>query len=196
MRRTIIPSSEKGGPAVKKSYMILWILVAVFAAGGITNADDDDQILRFKANLSGDQEVTKTRGTITVSFNKALSELEFVLEVRAGVDVLQAHLHCGRPGQNGPVVVFLFPVGGTAALLPPGVDVDGRLARGTLTNDNVRPSAANCNQPPPVGIERPVNNIASLFFAAKDGLIYANVHTVEHTSGEVRGQLIEVSEND
>jgi hypothetical protein len=59
----------------------------------IANADDDDQILKFKATLSGDQEVTsaspfsaasagvdtETRGRIKVKFNKALSEAEYVL---------------------------------------------------------------------------------------------------------------------
>jgi hypothetical protein len=40
-------------------------------------------------------------------------------------------------------------------------------------------------------IERPVNNIASLALAARDGLIYANVHTVAHSGSEVRGQLLE-----
>lgn len=195
---------------MKKSCMAVSILVALFATVGITSARDDDQILTFKATLSGEQEVTipspfsdpsagvdtETKGTIRVRFNKALSELEFVLVVRRGVDVLQAHLHCGQSGQNGPIVVFLFPVGGTAALPAPGVESNGELARGTLTNDNFRPSAANCNQPLPGGIDGPVNNIASLFFAAKNGLIYANVHTVEHGSGEVRGQLLEVSEED
>jgi hypothetical protein len=38
---------------------------------------------------------------------------------------------------------------------------------------------------------RPINNIASLAFAMRDGLIYANVHTVANTGGEVRGQLLE-----
>jgi hypothetical protein len=199
--------------------MAVSILVALFAVVGITSARDDDQILTFKATLSGEQEVTSpfpfsdpsvgvdtgTKGTIHVRFNKALSELEFVLVVRRGVDILQAHLHCGQSGQNGPIVVFLFPVGGTMALPAPGVESNGELARGTLTNANVRPSAVTCHQsspdpgddqPPPNGIGRPVNNIASLFFAAKKGLIYANVHTVDNPSGEIRGQLLEVSEDD
>ena len=39
----------------------------------------------------------------------------------------------------------------------------------------------------PALIGRPVNNIASLAFAMRDGLIYANVHTVAHSGGEVGG---------
>ena len=38
-----------------------------------------------------------------------------------------------------------------------------------------------------------VRNIASLTAAAFEGLVYANVHTVENPAGEVRGQLIPTS---
>jgi hypothetical protein len=76
-------------------------------------------------------------------------------------------------------VVFIFgPVDA-------GVDVDGELAEGTVTNADFR--VADCVS----AIGRPVNNIASLSFAARGGLIYANVHSLAHTAGEVRGQLLE-----
>jgi hypothetical protein len=52
-----------------------------------------------------------------------------------------------------------------------------------LTNANFR--AADCL----TAIDRPVNNIASLFLAMRDGLIYANVHTLTNPAGEVRSQL-------
>lgn len=90
-----------------------------------------------------------------------------------------AHFHCGRAGENGPVVVDLFgPVDA-------GVDVDGELAEGTVTIADFR--VVDCVSV----IGRPVNNIASLAFAARDGLIYANVHSLANTGGEVRGQLLE-----
>jgi hypothetical protein len=98
-----------------------------------------------------------------------------------GVAVTQAHLHCGAAGQNGPVVVFLF------GFIPGGFDVDGQIARFTLTDANVAAVGADCV--PTIGME--INNLADLLDATRDGLIYANVHTVANPGGEIRGQLAE-----
>jgi len=137
--------------------------------------------LKFGATLSGAQEVpavsTATTGSVEVTFDDALTQATFRIVVNNGVNVTMAHFHCHRPGQNGPVVAFLFgPVAGT--------NVNGELAAGTLTNADI--AAVDCVTP----IGRPVNNLASLAFAARDGLIYANVHTVANSGGEIRGQLL------
>ena len=162
----------------------------------LTAVTDASNRLRFEALLTGDQEVveplsitpppspgleTLTTANLTIEFDEGLTQAVFTLDVLDAVGVTQAHFHCGRPGANGPVMVFLFPVGGPPP--GPGVDVDGPLSNGTLTNANFRP--ADCL----TTIGRPVNNIASLFFAMRDGLIYANVHTLANPAGEVRSQL-------
>jgi hypothetical protein len=122
---------------------------------------------------------TETTGKIKVNFDEALTQAEFELRVFDGTGIRVAHFHCGRAGENGPVVVFIFgPVDA-------GVDVDGELAEGTVTNADY--SVADRVS----AIGRPVNNIASLAFAARDGLIYANVHSLAHTGGGVRGKLLE-----
>ena len=145
--------------------------------------------LQFDASLSGAQEVsppapaggvvTETSGDVMVRFSKDLSEANFRLRVFNGKEITQAHFHCGRPGENGPVVVFLF------GLEPDGVDVNGELSSGTLTNASF--TGADCLGP----IGRPVNNIASLAFAMRDGLVYANAHSIANPPGEVRGQMLE-----
>jgi hypothetical protein len=139
--------------------------------------------LKFQAELSGAQEVpgvvTATEGEIEVEFDEAFTQAKFELKVSNGVGVTQAHFHCGRPGQNGPVIFFLF------GLVASGINVNGELSSDVLTNADF--TGADCV--PIIG--RPVNNIVSLAFAARDGLIYANVHTLLNSGGEVRGQLLE-----
>ena len=87
-----------------------------------------------------------------------------------------AHFHCGRAGQNGPI-----PFG----LVAPGpLALDGNRIRGTLTNFDF--NEADCV--PVVG--RPVNNLAALALAMRDGLIYINVHSTLFPPGEMRGQML------
>ena len=159
-----------------------------------SEAGEDHYTFDLQARLSGEQEVTPpaaptvpSLGVITdakarvqIQVERDLSSFRFRLVVRNGNDVTQAHLHCGRPGQNGPVVVFL------SALNAEGQDVNGLLSQGTRRNEHIEPGAAACEEL----IGRPINNIASLAAAAFDGLIYANVHTIQNPAGEVRGQLI------
>lgn len=170
---------------MKKLYTTMLILVAFLTVSSTADGDSNKK-LKFRATLSGAQEVpevvTDTTGEIKVRFDAGLTQAEFDLSVFQGVGVLVAHFHCERPGRNGPVVIFLFePV-------PGGIDVDGELATGTLTNAGFL--AAGVTQCPGL-IGRPVNNIAALAFAMRDGLIYANVHTVAFPGGEARGQLLE-----
>ena len=145
---------------------------------------------RFEADLSPAQEVpppdpitvTIEESDIEVRFSDDLSEVEVELEVEPSTNVVAAHFHCNRPGANGPVAF---------GLISPGDFVfDGDVAAGTLTNDDF--SGADCA--PIIG--RPVNNIAALAFAMRDGLIYINVHTVANPPGEFRGQLLEDDESD
>jgi hypothetical protein len=144
-----------------------------------------EETRHFQADLTGDQEVppvtTETTGEITVRFDRELTEARFRLIVEEGVAVTMAHLHCAPAGVNGPVVAFLF------GEVPGGFDVDGRLARFTLTNANITAVGADCV--PTAGMA--ITSIADLARAMQEGKIYANVHTVAHPGGEVRGQLEE-----
>src|SRR5262249_31753373 len=150
----------KGEPEMKKLYATILILVASLVVSNTAHGDGDKK-LKFRATLSGAQEVpevvTDTTGRIRVEFNDALSEADFRLIVRDGVGVTVAHFHCERPGRNGPVVFFLYA--------GPVTNVDGDLALGTLTNAGFLPAGTTVC---PGLIGRPVNNIASLAFAMRD----------------------------
>jgi hypothetical protein len=160
-------------------------LVAVLLLLAVSAPALGDDKLKFAVDLTGAEEVppvqTATTGKVEVEFNADATAADFELEVFDGVAVTQAHLHCGAAGQNGPVVVFLF------GFIPGGFDVDGQIAKFTLTDANVAAVGADCV--PVIGME--INNLADLLDATRDGLIYANVHTVANPGGEIRGQLAE-----
>jgi hypothetical protein len=163
------------------TFLSLAALVAFLAAPSIAYGGG----LKFEADLSGAQEVTvppggvvtDTTAEIKVTFDDALTEVEVDLKIKNGIGITRAHFHCGRAGMNGPIAFGLFDPG------PLSFDDEG--AEGTLTNVDF--SGADCV--PVIG--RPVNNIAALAFAMRDGLIYVNVHTLANPAGEVRGQLLE-----
>jgi hypothetical protein len=130
---------------------------------------------------------TLTGGEVLLDFDAGFSQVTVTVTLEGdATNATGAHLHCNRPGADGPV--FL-------GLVDPGSCDPAQLSAGTLsctlTNESFDP-AANC-----IGtVDRPVNNIAALFFAARDGLVYANIHTVDNPSGELRGQLLEAKEDD
>jgi hypothetical protein len=178
---------------MKQLTLIVSILGVFLAVSGVVFGDE----LVFVANLSGAQEVigangellpppqlgieTETTGRLHLSFDPALTRARFRLRVNNGDDITQAHLHCAPDGMNGPIAVFLFP-----SAPPPssGEDVNGLLSEGELTNASFLADVdctATCG--------RMVNNIASLRAAILDGCIYANVHSVLHGAGVVRGQV-------
>jgi CHRD domain len=66
----------------------------------------------FVAHLSGDEEVlprdTLAQGQAIFHLSKDGTSLAYMLIVANIENVVQAHIHVGAPGVNGPVVAFLF----------------------------------------------------------------------------------------
>lgn len=166
------------------------VVLSAFAAAGTAIADDfpDD----FEALLSGEQEVvvddagavipggtgSAASGSVEADFDDGFTALQVDLRIQnLANEFAAAHFHCGRPGENGPVVFGLVNPGNLA--------FDGSGISGTLTNADY--TGADCVEM----IGRPVNNLVSLAFAMRDGLIYANVHTDVFPSGEIRGQMLD-----
>jgi len=91
--------------------------------------------------------------------------------------VTQSHIHCGPPGVNGPVVVFLY------GFNPAGVAPNGILNQGTITAANViaRPASAIC----PGGVA----SLDDVIEKMNNGGAYVNVHTLVFPGGEIRGDI-------
>jgi hypothetical protein len=168
-----------GVTAAILTVVALALLLAPGFAGSVTADSDDNGGLEFKAKLTGSQEVTDPAGGVATDtvgkarfeFNDAKTELEFELEVEDGVRVTQAHIHCAPAGSNGPIVIFL------AGFHDKGWDVDGDwIGDATATDANITNNACG-------------STLAQIAQAMAEGRTYANVHTVAHPAGEVRGQI-------
>ena len=131
-------------------------------------ADDADQFLA-RLNGAGEVPLVESDATGRAKFKLRNGQLSFKLNVDDIEGVLQAHIHLGLPNENGPFVAFLFgPVGPTGP-------IDGRLARGTLTEtDLIGPLAGDFSE---------------FVDALRNGDLYVNVHTVANPPGEIRGQI-------
>lgn len=167
-----------------KHRVVVSLLVVLFAFS-VSYADDKGIPLRFRANLSGDEEVprvqTETSGRIRVEFDEDLTMAEFRLRIRDGERVQQAHFHCAPRGVNGPVIVFLI------GNVPAGFDIpDGEVEGFVVRDANIVPGV-NCEAT--IGFN--ITSVSDLWKAMVNDLIYANVHTRANPGGEVRGQLRE-----
>ena len=162
-----------------------WLAIGtvVLIGAGIVAAGNGRQ---FRASLSGDEEVpvrvTNASGHANFKLSKEGDELEFKLVVEDIENVVQAHIHIGPPGENGPVTVFLYGVVPAA-----GGPIEGKISEGTITSgDLIGPLAGM--------------TLDDLLDEMRSGNAYVNVHTNDgddvinegpgdFPGGEIRGQI-------
>jgi CHRD domain-containing protein len=161
----------------------------LFAVGGNSGGNGD---VNLGTHLTGAEEVPPTnsqaQGQAIFRVNADGSAVDFRL-IASNIDnVTQAHIHCGPPGQNGPVRMWLYPVVG-----PPSADTKqgpngAGPQNGVLASGTFYPTGVTC----PDG--------TTLLNAIRAGLTYVNVHTNDGVGaantgpgdfpgGEIRGQL-------
>ena len=165
---------------MRQRSLLVFLAVLYLTLAGTARAQPP-AAFNFVAPLAGEQEVppveTNAAGLAQLQLNDEDTTLHFKLIVAHIEGVTQAHIHCGAEGVNGPVVVFLF------GFDPVGVAVNGIIAEGTITDADViaRPDSAMC----PGGVA----NFDELIAKMRGGETYANVHTLAHPGGEIRGQV-------
>lgn len=120
---------------------------------------------------------TETVGTAGAQFDSGFTRVAVRIRINGDIQVVAGHFHCARAAVNGPVAFGLMQPGPLSEI------VDG--TRVTLTNANA--TTADCV--PTTG--RPINNIAALALAMRDGLVYINLHSPTFPGGQIRGQMIE-----
>ncbi len=132
----------------------------------------------FVTPLSGGEEVPANgslgRGAAVFQLSPDGTEMSFRLIASNIENILQAHIHIGPAGENGPVVVFLYPDAPPAVLIPGRHD--GVLNTGTFTAADFRGPLGGMS-------------MDALVDALESGNAYVNVHTTQLPGGEIRGQL-------
>jgi hypothetical protein len=140
----------------------------------------------FTVPLSGREEVparaTQAHGVAILRLSPDGNSLEYRLNVANIENVVQAHIHVGAAGMNGPIVAFLF------GLVPPGGGrTQGTLATGTITAANLTGPLAG--QPLSALVDQMRAGNAYVNVHTNDGIAPDNTGPGDFPGGEVRGQI-------
>ncbi len=148
------------------------------AVGAVVSASEREWRAR---PINAAQEVPTPVGEPTAEaraeFDLDNGVIKYKLRMREPIDdAFMAHLHFGRRGTGGPIVVWLFggapPDPGNATDFAKGdIVASGKL----VTSDFIGLLAG-----------KPIEEIAA---ALDTGAYYVNVHTLRNRSGEIRGQV-------
>jgi hypothetical protein len=127
-----------------------------------------------RGDLSGYQEVPTLSTPASGNLDVTISQDE--------TDVLQSHIHLGRPAFNGGIMVFLCtnlapPAG---APLPPPCPVRGGTVSGEVTAADVIGPAGQGVSPTEFG---------EFVKALRAEAAYGNVHSTRFPGGEIRAQV-------
>ena len=181
----------------------------------VTTAQHAGEAHNQSAHLSGDQEVftpatagaptpadSTAQGQAIIQVARDESSFDYKLIASNIENVVQAHIHCGPAGVNGPIIVWLHPSKtATAALTGPTGRHDGVLMQDTILPADVRTFTANAQNNaacPLATAGQPT--FAEVLEKIRGGNAYANVHTNDGVAptntgpgdfpgGEVRGQF-------
>jgi CHRD domain len=168
----------------------LTVLVSAGLVLALCNTAAAQQVRRAEPLVGGNENppvVTDATGNFRAQIFPDRIEFRLRYDVAAdvtpGSDVTQAHLHVANPSVNGEIVVFLCandpivtPAPGTARECPPSPgEVEGEIIPNDVLADD--------------GGVLVAGDLEGLAILIRQGSVYANVHSVDHPSGEVRGQL-------
>ena len=155
------------------------ILVLALTGGPSTKANGGATTIT--ATLTAYQETPLTLASpASGQFSGTLSEdgtsIDFELSYAdLPTTVTAAHIHLGAPATTGGVTVFLCGGGGREPCTSPSGTFTG-----TITAENVLGLPAQ---------DLAAGDLPKLLEAMAAGATYANVHTMAHPGGEIRGQL-------
>lgn len=137
-----------------------------------------------------------SRGHGVLSFTNDLSAayLHLAVENVDPSEIVMFHIHCGRPGQLGPIVVDFGLKGDLTQYFADGVfTTEIRNEDIVATSDHGKGIVGAFTAGCPIHLATPldkVKTVGGLQFIAEQGELYFNLHTVGQTFfGDIRGQL-------
>ncbi len=126
----------------------------------------------FDAKLTGKNEVpakdTNATGIAEFTITGANS-MSYKVSVANMQKVTAAHIHKGKVGENGPIIVTLFKTGS------PSATTNGTLSQGNITSAKLEGPLAG-------------KQLSDLINLLNNREAYVNVHTQANPNGEIRGQ--------
>src|SRR2546428_7902951 len=160
-------------------------------AGTVAKADDETG-LHWNAVLAGINERPTPRDTlargVAIFQLSADGESMHYKVIAANINnVIMAHIHLGDANTAGPVIVWLYPIGGP----PPAAPRGGRLKRPPAPRDLDAPKILG----PPPGkttsalLENPAPGTPPLNIPTPEGGTPPNTGPGDFPGGEIRGQV-------
>ncbi len=177
---------------MKKQYLAV---VTLFCLGAVAAVAGEKS--RLRATLTGLQEVvagtiiTDGTGTFTATVNDDATLTYTLTYKNLSSAVLQAHIHIGATKTSGNITIFLCsnlnngPAGTPAC--PDDATHSGTVSR-TVSAADVTAGAAS------QGV--PAGDFKDVVRAIASQVTYANVHTANHPSGEIRGQIRQLEDDE
>ena len=174
-----------------KGRLVLGLFVLGLAAIGVAAAGLNNN---WSDHLNGAQEVpardTQGQGQAIFHLSKDGTSLDYKL-IASNIDnVFMAHIHTNVPGQNGPIVVWLYP---STAVGPPGPPASGRtngvLAQGTITAANL--TGPLTGQPLSALVTLMRTGVAYVNVHTDDGVVPTNTGPGDFPGGEIRADIVE-----
>lgn len=156
-----------------KTIGAMFAIIASLAAVGITSGLTNSamaQEQKFVATLSGQEEVppTNSQATGMAEFTVMGESVEYTVNASNIQGVTMGHIHSGKQGENGPIVVTLFKNDS------PTNEVS---ETGSITADKLEGPMAG-------------KQLTDLATAMSNGETYVNIHTEQNPNGEIRGQVM------
>ena len=171
MNRTLFLMTMKAKVAMTSIVVVVVVALATVMIAityGLTEPVFAQGPPKFVINLTGSEEVppVQTKATGVFELSPASDSIGYTINATDIEGATAGHVHLGKKGENGPIVVTLFKYDS------PMNEVS---ENGTITADKLEGPMAG-------------KQISDLAATGGNGSLYINIHTELNPKGEIRGQ--------